>query len=396
MKRHISLKVGDFASTTRTLTPEGFLLCRDVRLSKAPQVRGYYAAEWGGIDGFAPDQVINVITAADVLFNPQTIASFEGLDATDLHPSGNTINAANWKDHHVGIIQKVKQSGEFLTADLLIKDADMVARVQRNEQVELSIGYDADLELITGTAQDGTPYQAAMRNIIGDHIALVPVGRCGGDCRIGDQHPTKPPSLLPEKTMKLIVDGLPFETNDNPALEAALAKQAEKIKAADNAKLTIGDKQFGLSELVAVQAVVDAMTKENTDLKAKVADLEKSQVSPDQLDAMVKSRTDVIADAKRLKADIKVEGCTCEQIKRDVVTAHAADALVVAVLAGGKVADAKPEQIDTAFRALAAVSTTTPTTTAMGDALSGIKTTDHAVVTEPVDFAALKRSAWEV
>ncbi len=179
MKRHISLKVGDFASTTRTLTPEGFLLCREVRLSKAPQVRGYYAAEWGGIDGFAPDQVINVITAADVLFNPQTIASFEGLDATDLHPSGNTINAANWKAHHVGIIQKVKQSGEFLTADLLIKDADMVARVQRNEQVELSIGYDAYGHTVSAGNPEGTESMtlADIIKAVGDRVSVEIEGK---------------------------------------------------------------------------------------------------------------------------------------------------------------------------------------------------------------------------
>ena len=60
MKRYLlHLKLGDFApaQSTRTLTQEGFLLCKDARLGKAPQVRQYYAAEFNGIEGYTPDHL---------------------------------------------------------------------------------------------------------------------------------------------------------------------------------------------------------------------------------------------------------------------------------------------------------------------------------------------------
>lgn len=63
----------------------------------------------------------------------------------------------------------------------------------------------------------------------------------------------------------------------------------------------------------------------------------------------------MIADAKKLHPQVKTDGCSCEQIKRDAVNVKAGDALVQAVLNGVAVADAKPEQIDTVFRALSAV-----------------------------------------
>lgn len=65
MKRQFHIKIGDFvpAQTTRTLTTEGFLLCKDAKLAKAPQVRQYAVYEFGGIDGFSNDQTINIFTS---------------------------------------------------------------------------------------------------------------------------------------------------------------------------------------------------------------------------------------------------------------------------------------------------------------------------------------------
>ena len=56
-----------------------------------------------------------------------------------------------------------------------------------------------------------------------------------------------------------------------------------------------------------------------------------------------------------------VTGCSCEQIKREAVAAKAGDALVKAIIGNVAIGDAKPDVIDTAFRALAAVVPATPT-----------------------------------
>ncbi|MFW1875230.1 hypothetical protein ACG9XQ_18060, partial [Acinetobacter baumannii] len=59
---------------------------------------------------------------------------------------------------------------------------------------------------------------------------------------------------------------------------------------------------------------------------------------------------------------------TCEQIKRDVIAAKAGDALGTALLGSVSVGDAKPDQIETTFRALSAVKGTHPSNPG-GDAL---------------------------
>lgn len=366
MKFIYQLKIGDFApsESTRSFTQEGYLKCVNVRLAKAPQVRQYYAYEFPNLEGYSADQVINVYVSSDDLFKPDVIKSFNGVDATDYHPPKNEINASNWKDYHIGDCENVRQEGEFMMGDLIIKDQNSINAIQSNERIEISLGYSADLVIEQGTAPDGTPYQAKFINFKGNHVALVKYGRCGGDCRIGDQKPNPK-----GKKMEVKVNGIRFEIGDNQALADALKQQEDQLQNLKAAKLKVGDKQFTIGdELTAVQAVVDKLQTENADLTQKVGDLEKNQITPEKLDQVVAERASVVADAVALVPGIKTEGCSCEQIKRDVIAAKAGDSLVSAVLGGVAVGDAKPDQIDTVFRALSAVKATTPGN-AIGDAL---------------------------
>ncbi|MDF9439515.1 DUF2213 domain-containing protein, partial [Acinetobacter baumannii] len=207
MKTIYQLKIGDFApsESTRSFTKEGYLKCVNVRLAKAPQVRQYYAYEFPSLEGYTADQVINVYTPAEELFKPEAIQSFNGVDATDYHPPKNEINASNWKDYHIGYCENVRQEGDYLVGDLLIKDKISIDLIQSNERLEMSLGYGALLIVEQGTAPDGTPYQAKFINFIGNHVALVKYGRCGGDCRIGDEKQTPK-----GKTMEVSVNGIRF------------------------------------------------------------------------------------------------------------------------------------------------------------------------------------------
>ncbi|WP_151867812.1 DUF2213 domain-containing protein [Acinetobacter soli] len=354
MKIIYHIKIGDFApsESSRSFTQEGYLKCVNVRLAKAPQVRQYYAYEFPSLEGYTPDQVINVYTPADELFKPENISSFQDVDLTDYHPPKNEINASNWKEYHIGYCENVRQEGEYLVGDLLIKDKTSIDLIQSNERVEMSLGYAANLVLEPGVAEDGTPYQAKFTNFYGNHVALLKYGRCGGDCRIGDQKPTP----QEENTMEVIVNGIRFDIGDNKPLADALKLQQQQLENLKAAKLKVGDKQFAIGdELPAVQAVVDTLQTENAQLKQKVGDLEKNQMTPEKMEQAAAERATVIADAKALVPTVKTDGCSCEQIKRDVIAAKAGDALVGAVLGSVSVGDAKPEQIDTVFRALSAV-----------------------------------------
>jgi hypothetical protein len=74
---------------------------------------------------------------------------------------------------------------EYLTATLEVFDADVRKRIDSGELVELSAGYDAEVEVKPGFGYDGS-YDARQTRIRWDHLALLPRGhaRCGCDCSI--------------------------------------------------------------------------------------------------------------------------------------------------------------------------------------------------------------------
>ena len=73
----------------------------------------------------------------------------------------------------------------FLVADITIWEKDAIGRIERGEIVELSCGYRYELDPTPGTL-DNKPYVGIMRNIRGNHVALVKQGRAGHEVRVGD------------------------------------------------------------------------------------------------------------------------------------------------------------------------------------------------------------------
>lgn len=185
---------------TRETTPEGYLLCRDVPVARIGKLM------YG--DGEVPVTADNtgliiIERGEDVLFDPRTIASFEGKPVTDDHPD-DWVNPDNWKDLSKGSANNVRRGegvdSDCLVADLLITDKDMIDAVMA-DKVEISLGYDADYtEISVG--------KGIQTNIFGNHIAVVEKGRCGSRCKIGDSFMAKKTGFMDSlrKKLKLTID----------------------------------------------------------------------------------------------------------------------------------------------------------------------------------------------
>jgi len=165
----------------RSLTPAGFLVCRDVPIARCGSM-DYAEHELPEID--AKDGVITVERGSDELLCDLTIASFEGMPVTQDHPD-DPVSAENWREHAIGHAQNVRRGtgdqSELLLADLVITDAKAVRELQGDDLPEVSAGYDAEYVQVS-------PGRAEQRQIVGNHIALVRRGRCGPICSIGDGH----------------------------------------------------------------------------------------------------------------------------------------------------------------------------------------------------------------
>ena len=166
-------------------TPEGYLICRDVPIARTgPQE---YLARELQLDG-DPDRQVTVNRHPEDVFDPAAIASFEGKDVTRGHPPEN-VGPENFSSYSKGHVQNVRQSGEHIVADLIIKDACLVSDVWNGVTREVSCGY------LCRYVPDGDGYK--QDNIRGNHVAVVPRGRAGHEVAIKDQaaqdrHPALP------------------------------------------------------------------------------------------------------------------------------------------------------------------------------------------------------------
>lgn len=158
-------------------TSEGYLLCRDVPISRVGEF------EYSGIEVGIPSKGGRVLITrtADELFRPETIQSFNAKPVVIGH--ARFADPENWKDITVGIVQNVRRGqgdqADELLADLLLTDRKGIDLVESGRLREVSCGYDAS-PVDDG---DGKGHQVG---IVGNHVALVEKARCGRACKIRD------------------------------------------------------------------------------------------------------------------------------------------------------------------------------------------------------------------
>ena len=180
-------------SPLKEKTPEGYLLCRDVPISRVGSFE-YSAAEVGFPNiGHA----VQVWRPEEQIFNPETIASFEAKPVVIGH--ARFADPDNWREIAVGTTQNVRRGegdkSDFLLADLLLTDRKAIEAVESGDLKEVSCGYDADTQ--------ETPQGIEQIGIVGNHVALVVSARCSG-CKIGDGSMT---TSLKTRLRKLFRDG---------------------------------------------------------------------------------------------------------------------------------------------------------------------------------------------
>lgn len=168
-------------SPNKALTKEGFLVCRNAVIASIG-AREYLPEELDQVKPNADGKVF-LMRPSDVLFSDDTINSFEGKPVTLGHPDVPNVNGENWKQYAVGTVSHVRQGAEStagcLVADLIIFDPKAIEAVVNGDANELSCGFDSNVIDQGGGIGLET-------NFIGNHVALVQLGRGGGTCSLKD------------------------------------------------------------------------------------------------------------------------------------------------------------------------------------------------------------------
>ncbi len=155
-------------------------------------IQAYYGHELSGAqDEIEIDRLYKVYRSEAEVFSDDALDSFRDLPITFGHPASE-VDVDNYRSFAVGhVIGLPIRDGDFIRAELTIRDSETIAKIKAGESTQLSVGYHADVTLEQGTTPDGQAYDAVQRNIRGNHIALVGAARCGPQCslegRIGDQ-----------------------------------------------------------------------------------------------------------------------------------------------------------------------------------------------------------------
>ena len=249
---------------TREVTPEGYLLCRDVAIA----CTGSLLYGKGEVPVTADAGLIVITRGDDDLFRPETIASFEGKPVTNDHPD-DWVKPENWKDLAKGVAQNVRRGegieDHLLIADLLIQDQETINAVQ-DGKVEISLGYDADY-------QEVSKGKGVQSNIIGNHVALVDKGRCGSRCSIGDKQMAKKKISFADRIRNLV------KTKDADEAEK-LAKAVEDEDLDIETKDSDDDNNDDRGEGKTADTLSKIMKKLNT-MDAEIKSLKKTKDSDD-------------------------------------------------------------------------------------------------------------------
>ncbi len=240
-----------------------------------------YTAQELGLEG---DEIVKVYRDKDELFKDEVLESFEGMPITVEHPDNMVVNADTWDNTAVGHIQNVRADGDFIVCDAYIQSEDAIKEIEDTGNIELSCGYDADLVF----DNNGKIWQ---NNIRGNHVAIVPNGRCGSSCRLGDtlQEVIMKTKINFGDSLKEIINKMKSIKINDDAVEDADKKTSEVASQIDEIVTALEEVQTTAEEASEATAEVaesldapindDAETEElkaeNEELKAKIAELER-------------------------------------------------------------------------------------------------------------------------
>lgn len=188
---------------------------------------GYLAAEariartgiqiYSGAEVGKPDRAtVRVYRSPEQVFSADAMASAAHKPITIDHPAGG-VDPSTWRKEAVGWTSgEVVRDGGFLRIPMMLADLAAINAVQNGTR-ELSCGYSCSLQWTPGTTPQGEAFDAQQIGIRLNHVAIVPAGRAGSECRIGD-------SAMNTRA-NVIADGQIIAFQDSAEGQAFLARE---------------------------------------------------------------------------------------------------------------------------------------------------------------------------
>ena len=280
-----------------TKTAEGFI--RDTPIVGRTGILVYRNADGTERKEYRPpDEAFKADSLASLMGKPITIghkAFVTAGNAAQVAPIGSVLSAG-------------RQDGNNIVADIVIYNLDTDAR-------ELSCGYTLDLDEKPGITPDGQHYDAVQRNIVYNHLAIVPQGRAGvarlnvdGE-QVIDEEEQKEEQKMAEMTKVRLDSGIEYDCAPEVKVEIERMRKdsADMKKEADK-----------------LQAKYDALEAElKKEQEGRKADAEKAKAN---FDEAIKARVELLKVAEAHKV-VNADSMTDTEIKTAVIKAVRGDAI---------------------------------------------------------------------
>lgn len=217
-------------ATVRTIDADGRMHVEISNISKATvnPYRGSEIPDWEAL-GLDANRIYFLLRDPHELEKAAT--TFNNIPLLSKHIP---VSAADpQKEFVVGATgSNASYQAPYLKNSLVVWDAVAIALIESDEQKELSSAYRYRADMTPGV-YEGVAYDGVMRDIRGNHVALVEVGRAGPDVVVGDSstlNPSEIPKMKLSKTAAVVAGALGAHIRPRLAQDAALGDLTPFLK----------------------------------------------------------------------------------------------------------------------------------------------------------------------
>ena len=323
--------------SVRSVDENGFLHVKISPLTRV-QVAPYYGKEipgWRSL-GLDPDKIYKGYRPESELKKATTIESINGIPIQLRHHPDFAEDPA--KDTRIGATgTDGKYASPYLMNSLHFFDKKARDLIESEALRELSLAYRYKPDFTPGKTEDGQEYDFIMRDISGNHLALVEQGRAGHEVLVYD---SKRSDMDREEIANLVQDALDkklsgilgaftklaervdkyVEKNTEPETEAEKVDETEEVisdkcaadKCGTKAKKPVKDEALTDEEGEEVEEILDF-----SDKKEKIEDKSKKQPVKKSEKVETEAEEEIIEDEED-EEDEEIEAEETEKVEKKV------------------------------------------------------------------------------
>ena len=282
----------DVAPSMRSKDANGFLHVASSNISKET-VNPYYGREIPGWEekGLDPDHIFYGYRAGEEL--AKAAKTFDGLPLLIDHHIEDA--EAPQKEYRVGSLgTDSRWEAPYLKNSLIVTDAEAIRAIEDGRMKELSCAYRYEPDWTPGTF-DGVDYDFVMRNIQGNHVALVEEGRAGSDVVVADAAPRETITTKLENAMKGFLSRFRGAKDSDPEVEKKEVELAQGIIDLHKKNPETGEIMDVTEDADKAEAVMAAVSK----IAAKL--------SPEEVEELTKAIQSLGMDEEEVEEVVKTE-----------------------------------------------------------------------------------------